>query len=198
MKHPYTVTEDRIEGTVFTARWLRTQLFLCEIPMLFLDWVVYGILKDWSSLPGVLKGVVVVLILVCLYGHAIPFLDRQKWFVMDEKGIAWHTRHKDLFLPWAAVGCVALHSPMNRNSFLMFTADRAYMPYGKLRLDTFTDSCLGVQFRPELVAFAQRHAVFAGPAGEGLTDEWAESIFDAVNGKGRPGGGSSPEGDREK
>ena len=185
MKHPYTVTEDRIEGTVFTARWLRTLLLLGLIPALFMDLVTGMILMDWRSLPGGLKAVAVILILLCVFCHLYPFLDRQKWFVMDERGIAWHARGKDLFLPWVAVGCVALHTPMNKNSFLMFTVDRTYTPYGKLRIDAFSDSCLGVQFRPQLVSFAQRHAQFAGPTGEGLTDEWAESIFDAVDGKRR-------------
>lgn len=185
MKHTYTVTEERIEGTVFTARWLRTMLLLCEVPMLFLDWVVYQNLKDWRSLPGPMKGVIVALTLICLLGHLLPVLDRGKWFVMDEKGIAWHSWGKDLFMPWEDVGWVALHSPMNKNSFLMFTADRAYVPYGKLYIDAFTDRCLGVQYRPELVAFVQRHAQNAGPNGEGLTDRWAEDIRERVGEKRR-------------
>lgn len=177
MFHRYTVTEDRIEGPVFRAgiRWPRALLY--EFCAVVLDYILIRGWKDWGDSSETGKYLVgAFLLILCLFCHLYPLLDR-KWFVMDEEGVAYHSLCRTWFMPWESVRHVDLHFPRgayrrSRNGLICFTTQKGFnMSYDRNLKYRFTETCFGVQYRPEAADFVQRHAKNAG-----LTEEWARIV----------------------
>lgn len=175
MTHRYTVTEKRIEGPVFRAGRNVGQVLFYDFCAFIIDYIAIVGLTDGSNLSVWEKCLGTGLLLLGLFCHLYPLLAR-KWFVMDDKGISYHAFHKNLYMPWDTIRIVALQSTMrrfNKASFICFSTEESCAPISKSYLELFNDKWFGVQFRPELVEFALRHAKNAI-----LTDDREESLHD--------------------
>ena len=180
MHHRFIVANDRIEGPVFRTGTVWAQTILLELSGLVIEFVGIVGLMGWRDLAAWERCLGIGLVLLGLFCHLYPFLD-QKWFVMDDRGVAYHGFRKDLFMPWEAVRCVALQTTarrFNRKHFICFSTEETCPPISKSYLEMFSNRWFGVHYRPELVAFAVRRAKNAV-----LTDEREGSPRERDSGK---------------